>query len=114
MTVGMDGQVVQPVYWTLDATRPAQPLSEAEWLDATREVLVRALERHRLTADVPVGVLLSGGLDSSLLADHVDDLLTFSISFEGFDGISEGAEKADEFEYSDLIAAQFKTRHQNT
>ena len=118
MTMGMDGQVVQPVYWTLDATRPAQPLSEAEWLDATREVLVRALERHRLAADVPVGVLLSGGLDSSLLvgllADHVDDLLTFSIGFEGIDGISEGAEKADEFEYSDLIAAQFKTRHQNT
>ena len=118
MTVGMDGQVAQRVYWTLDATRPAQPLSEAEWLDATRTVLVRALERHRLAADVPVGVLLSGGLDSSLLvgllADHVDDLLTFSIGFEGIDGISEGAEKADEFEYSDLIAAQFKTRHQNT
>ena len=113
MTVGVDGQVTQEVYWTLDATRPVQPLSESEWLDATRAVLVRALERHRLAADVPVGVLLSGGLDSSLLvgllADHVDDLLTFSI---GFEGVGAGTEKADEFEYSDLIAAQFKTRHQ--
>ncbi len=118
MTVGLDGQVTHRVYWTLDATRPAQPLTEAEWLDATRKVLVRALERHRSAADVPVGVLLSGGLDSSLLvgllADHVDELLTFSIGFEsvpGAEGFSVGAEKADEFEFSDRIAAQFKTRH---
>ena len=81
MTVSIDGLVTQKVYWTLDATRPAEPLSEAQWLAKTRDVLVRALDRHRLAADVPVGVLLSGGLDSSLLvgllADHVDDLLTF-------------------------------------
>ena len=115
MRVRMDGSSTQSVYWTLDATRPVQALTEAEWLDATRKVLVRALERHRLAADVPVGVLLSGGLDSSLLvgllADHVDDLLTFSIGFEGIPGVSVGAEKADEFEFSDQIAAQFKTRH---
>ena len=112
MTVSRNGRVAQQVYWTLDARRSAHSLSEAEWLDATRKVLVRSLERHRLAADVPVGVLLSGGLDSSLLvgllADHVDDLLTFSI---GFEGVGAGSEKADEFEYSDLIAAHFKTRH---
>ena len=116
MTVRVNASITRKVYWTLDSTRPALPLTEAEWLDATRKVLVRALERHRLAADVPVGVLLSGGLDSSLLvgllADHVDDLLTFSIGFEGIVGVSVGAEKADEFEFSDLIAAQFKTHHQ--
>ena len=115
MTVRADGSITHKVYWRLDATRPAQPLTEAEWLDATRQVLARALDRHRLAADVPVGVLLSGGLDSSLLvgmlAAQVDDLLTFSIGFEGIEGISVGAEKADEFEFSDQIAAQFKTRH---
>lgn len=113
MALATDGQVIQQVYWTLDATRPAQPLSELEWLTATRTALVRAVERRRLAADVPVGVLLSGGLDSSLLvgllADHVPDLRTFSI---GFEDLGAGAEKADEFEYSDLIAAQFMTRHQ--
>jgi asparagine synthase (glutamine-hydrolysing) len=110
MTITGTGQIKQSVYWTLDATRPAQPLSESEWLAATRAVLLRAVDRHRLAADVPVGVLLSGGLDSSLLvgllADHVDDLQTFSMGFETL-----GSEKADEFEFSDQVAEQFKTRH---
>ena len=104
------GEVVQRCYWTLDATRPPQTLTEQEWLSATRIVLRRAVERHRLASDVPVGILLSGGLDSSLLvgllADHVEKLNTFSIGFEKVAG-----EVADEFEYSDLIAAEFGTIH---
>jgi asparagine synthase (glutamine-hydrolysing) len=59
-----------------------------------------------------VGVLLSGGLDSSLLvallADHVENLLTFSV---GFEDIGDGAEKGDEFEFSDQVAEHFNTRH---
>lgn len=112
MKIGADGQISQRIYWTLDATRPVQTLSEEDWLRATRLVLSRAVERHRLASDVPVGILLSGGLDSSLLvgllADHVSDLLTFSI---GFEELGDGAEKADEFEYSDQVVAHFKTRH---
>ena len=112
MTISGSGQIEEAIYWKLDATRPAQPLSEAQWLAATRDVLLRAVERHRLAADVPVGVLLSGGLDSSLLvgllAEHVDDLQTFSM---GFETLGEGTEKADEFEFSDPVAKQFKTRH---
>jgi asparagine synthase (glutamine-hydrolysing) len=112
MRVNASGQTEESIYWKLDATRPAQPLSESDWLAATREVLVRAVERHRLAADVPVGVLLSGGLDSSLLvgmlAEHVENLQTFSM---GFETLGEGTEKADEFEFSDQVAAQFKTQH---
>lgn len=107
-----DGTVTEQVYWTLDATRPEEPLSETEWLAATREQLGQSVKRRLLAADVPVGVLLSGGLDSSLLvgllADQVPDLRTFSI---GFEDLGAGAEKADEFEFSDLIAARFNTRH---
>jgi asparagine synthase (glutamine-hydrolysing) len=63
-------------------------------------------------ADVPVGVLLSGGLDSSLLVALLselgqEDLRTFSIGFESVDGHS-----GDEFRYSDIIAKQFGTNHQ--
>lgn len=112
MTISATGQISQRTYWSLDSTRPAKDLSEQEWVSATRAVLTRAVERHRLASDVPVGVLLSGGLDSSLLvgllADHVDDLLTFSV---GFEDVGEGAEKADEFEYSDQVVERFKTRH---
>jgi len=108
-----DGSVDQQVYWTLDATRPAHELTEAQWLDATREHLAQSVRRRLLAADVPVGVLLSGGLDSSLLvgllADQVPNLRTFSIGFEDLGG---GAEKADEFEFSDQVAEHFKTRHQ--
>ena len=110
MTFTAKGEVKLHHYWSLDATRPAVTLSESDWLAATRAVLKRAVERHRLASDVPVGILLSGGLDSSLLvgllADHVRDLNTFSIGFEQVAG-----EEADEFEYSDLIAAHFSTRH---
>ncbi len=113
LMIDPDGTVMQQVYWTLEATRPAQELTEAQWLAETRTHLAQAVERRLLAADVPVGVLLSGGLDSSLLvgllADHVPDLRTFSIGFEDLGG---GAEKADEFEFSDAVAAHFKTRHQ--
>ncbi len=107
-----DGSINEQVYWTLDATRPAQPLTETQWLGATRELLTQSVQRRLLAADVPVGVLLSGGLDSSLLvgllAQQVGDLRTFSI---GFEDVGTDAEKADEFEFSDQIASHFKTRH---
>ncbi|ADL56548.1 N-acetylglutaminylglutamine amidotransferase [Gallionella capsiferriformans] len=110
LKISAAGELTQRCYWQLDATRPAEALSEEDWLTATRLVLRRAVERHRLAADVPVGVLLSGGLDSSLLvgllAEHVQQLNTFSIGFESVAG-----ELADEFEYSDRVAQEFNTRH---
>ncbi len=98
-------------YWELRAMRPATPRSESNWIEATRGALTRAVERQFETADTPVGVLLSGGLDSSLLVGLLDQLgvheiPTFSIGFEPTD-----EERADEFEYSDLVAQRFHTRH---
>ncbi|MER6984964.1 asparagine synthase-related protein, partial [Streptomyces carpinensis] len=81
-----------------------------DWTEAVLEAL-RTAVRRRMVADVPVGVLLSGGLDSSLivalLADEGQcDLATFSVGFE-----SEGGEEGDEFHYSDLMARRFGTDH---
>ncbi len=98
-------------YWQLDAASPAAPRSENEWLEATRAALVKAVQRRRVIADVPVGVLLSGGLDSSLLvallAEHGgSDLLTFSVGFEDHPD-----ERGSEFEFSDAVAERYGTRH---
>jgi len=67
--------------------------------------------RRRMVADVPVGVLLSGGVDSSMIVGLLAEegqhgLQTFSIGFEAAKG-----EKGDEFVYSDLIAGRFGTEH---
>jgi asparagine synthase (glutamine-hydrolysing) len=85
-------------------------LSYEDWQERTLDALRNAVER-RLIADVPVGVLLSGGLDSSLIVGLLAEqgqhgLNTFSVGFE-----SAGGEKGDEFEYSDIVARHFGTEH---
>ncbi|GAA4590737.1 asparagine synthase (glutamine-hydrolyzing) [Actinoplanes octamycinicus] len=107
--VRADGTATDRVYWTAAAHR-TKTMSGPEWAAAVRETLGLAV-RRRMVADVPVGVLLSGGLDSSfivaLLAQQGQrGLTTFSIGFE-----SGGGESGDEFTYSDLIAKEFGTDH---
>lgn len=106
------GEIKRHYYWTLSACRPNRPITENEWIEQTHDALKMAVESHRLAADVPVGVLLSGGLDSSLLVgllaetQDVHNLLTFSIGFE-----DAPEEKGNEFEYSDQVVERFKPRH---
>ncbi len=108
MTVEPDGRSSQETYWNLTFDIETG-VAEQEWRDRLHAALRTAVER-RLVADVPVGVLLSGGLDSSLivglLAEAGQSLDTFSIGFE-----TVGNEKGDEFEYSDIVAEHFGTRH---
>ncbi len=111
MTVTSDGRRKTTRYWQLDAGHATPANSEWEWIEATHEALVRAVERRRIIADVPVGILLSGGLDSSLLVALLaeagqSDLFTFSVGFE-----NELEEKGEEFEYSDLVAELYGTQH---
>src|SRR5690606_2412585 len=84
--------------------------SPRDWEDAILGALRTAVDR-RMVADVPVGCLLSGGLDSSLVVGllseaGVSDLRTFSIGFESHGGL-----EGDEFRYSDVVAQRFGTRH---
>jgi asparagine synthase (glutamine-hydrolysing) len=104
-----DGTSTSRVYWEPSHTRTLVK-SREEWAEAIHVALRTAVER-RMVADVPVGVLLSGGLDSSyivaLLAEQGQrGLNTFSIGFE-----ASGGESGDEFAYSDIIAKQFDTVH---
>lgn len=104
-------QLKQRQYWQLSATRPTEPRHEIEWTQLIHDALRKAVERRLSVADVPVGVLLSGGLDSSLLVGllaeaGVNDLRTFSIGFEDI-----GSEAGSEFEYSDAVVERFDTRH---
>ncbi len=112
VTIESDGRRSERRYWHLEATRPDEPLGDWEWVEAVHESLRLAVERRKLAADVPVGVLLSGGLDSSLLVAllaeaGVEDLRTFSVGFE-----DTPEEKGSEFEYSDAVVARYRTRHQ--
>ncbi len=111
MTLHPDGRVDKRRYWQLSARRPATPLTEAEWTRAIHDALQQAVRKRLDVADVPVGVLLSGGLDSSLLVALLaeagaKDLRTFSIGFE-----DQPEEKGSEFEYSDQVVARYRTRH---
>ncbi len=111
MTITHDGRVSERRYWELNATRTAPERTEAQWIDALRTKLIETIDRHRIIADVPVGILLSGGLDSSLLVGLLaekgaENLRTFSI---GFEDVPE--EKGSEFEYSDQVVAKFGTQH---
>ena len=112
LTIEPDGRRREETYWTLTVGARAadRAMTPEEWREAVLHSLKTAVDRRRV-ADVPVGVLLSGGLDSSvvvaLLAQGgANDLKTFSI---GFDSV--GDMQGDEFRYSDLIAEQFATDH---
>jgi len=111
MRIEPDGKVEEKRFWSLRfGKRPGDPETEEEWEEAVLEAM-RIAVRRRLTGDVPVGVLLSGGLDSSLITgllarEGVPHLNTFSVGFEDV-----GKEEGNEFRYSDLVARTFGTEH---
>ncbi|CAA9378177.1 MAG: Asparagine synthetase [glutamine-hydrolyzing], partial [uncultured Phycisphaerae bacterium] len=112
MTIERDGSTRQRTYWeaSYDPRPDEANRSFEEWQTVVLDSLRTAVKR-RMIADVPVGVLLSGGLDSSLVVGLLAelgqrDLKTFSIGFEAVD-----QEKGDEFEYSDIIARHYATDH---
>lgn len=112
LTIEPDGRRRERTYWSVHIGPRADDrgMTESEWRAGVLHVLGEAVERRRV-ADVPVGVLLSGGLDSSLLVALLaeqgqSDLTTFSVGFE-----SVGDVEGDEFRYSDLVARHFGTQH---
>jgi asparagine synthase (glutamine-hydrolysing) len=112
LLVTEDGERDERCYWEPDFGRQERyaGYTKQDWDEAVLEA-TRAAVKRRMVADVPVGVLLSGGLDSSLIVALLADsgqkqLATFSI---GFDDV--GDREGNEFRYSDVIADEFDTDH---
>ncbi|MBI5713220.1 MAG: asparagine synthase (glutamine-hydrolyzing), partial [Chloroflexi bacterium] len=84
------------------------PLSKGDAADAVRDQLFKSTSSH-LIADVPVGVLLSGGLDSSAVTaaassqSPISNLQSFSIGFD--------IEEHSELKYAQIVADTFHTTH---
>ncbi len=96
-------------YWSVHYYQE-EDMTEEEWIDAVLLKLRESVKR-RMVSDVPVGALLSGGLDSSLIVAMMAELnpsqlRTYSIGFENVNG-----EDGNEFQYSDLIAKKYQTQH---
>jgi len=98
-------------YWKLDATRESNYITdEQEAVSITKDLLINSIEKRLSASDIDVGVLLSGGLDSSLIValakERFPNLKTYSIGFE-----DDEEEKGSEFFYSDQVVKKFKTNH---
>jgi asparagine synthase (glutamine-hydrolysing) len=104
-----DGRIDQGRYWTLPVAAEQTPhgFSELEAADYVRQVFDQAV-KLRLTADVPLGAFLSGGIDStsvvaSMALQSAQVVKTFSIGFEepGF----------NELTFASALARKYGTEH---
>lgn len=102
------GQALVWRYWQLPEMAAEQGLTDEAALLDELETLLEDAVRGQMMADVPVGVLLSGGVDSSLVTAMAvrasSQVQTFTIGFPGHG-------KLDETEHARLIARHFGTRH---
>ncbi|MBI2870618.1 MAG: asparagine synthase (glutamine-hydrolyzing) [Candidatus Omnitrophica bacterium] len=103
------GRLRTETYWEPDFT-PENGLAEGEWIERLEAELCESV-RLRLVSDVPLGVLLSGGIDSSMLVAlmrkvHRGKIRTFSVGFQDA--------SYDELPYARLVAGRFGTQHEET
>lgn len=94
-------------YWDVPALGTQAPASEEEFLQELESRLAEAV-RIRLISDVPLGALLSGGVDSSIVVAllaraSATPVKTFSIGFRN--------ERFDETKYARMVAEKFGTDH---
>jgi asparagine synthase (glutamine-hydrolysing) len=85
MTIGPDGEAEIRQYWDLDPSKPPASRDESYYVQSYRELLEGAVNSH-LMSDVPLGVFLSGGVDSSAVAALMtkmrrEPVETFSVGY---------------------------------
>tara|TARA_B100001996_G_scaffold34335_1_gene25705 strand:+ start:1643 stop:3418 length:1776 start_codon:yes stop_codon:yes gene_type:complete len=111
LKISPNGDFIKTKYYSIDNISIKYNLTENEILEKTENLLIKSIKKRLLTSDVPVGVLLSGGLDSSLIVaiaakNKIANINTFSI---GFSTINE--EMGNEFYYSNQVSEKFDTNH---
>jgi asparagine synthase (glutamine-hydrolysing) len=100
-----EGERVEP-YWRLEPAAPSS--SDEEWLERVRSTVGEAV-RKRLVADVPLGALLSGGIDSSIVVAlmaqaSAEPVRTFTVGFSDA--------RYDERAYARTVAERYGTVHE--
>ncbi|QJR36226.1 asparagine synthase (glutamine-hydrolyzing) [Gemmatimonas groenlandica] len=103
------GAIAHDSYWTLPQTALSASSADPEALVEELHELLKASVRRQLMADVPIGVLLSGGVDSSIvtaIAAEVSGsrIRTFTARFPGHGGFDEGP-------YARMVADHLGTEH---
>ena len=101
------GSATETPYWHAEA-RAEHGVSDDEWVERVR-VAVEGSVRQRLAADVPLGVLLSGGIDSSIVAALTaratsEPVRTFTVGFPDA--------RYDERAYARAVAERYGTVHE--
>jgi asparagine synthase (glutamine-hydrolysing) len=102
-----DGTIEISRYWKVSFQRDEHKRSDADYIAEWSE-LFRESVRLRLMSDVPLGMFLSGGIDSSAIAAVMSGMVaepikTFSVAF--------AEREANELKYARLVAQAFKTDH---
>src|SRR5215813_9439570 len=102
-----EGEIEVDRYWDLRFKKPEERLSEAQYVAQFGELFRECVKSH-LMADAPLGMFLSGGIDSSAIAAVMsrfarEPIKTFSVAFAERD--------ANELEYARAVARAFKTDH---
>lgn len=103
-----DGKIEISKYWEMSFEQNGHPPpSDRDAIEQWTELFHEAVRSH-LMSDVPLGVFLSGGIDSSAIAAVTSGMArervkTFSVAFAERD--------ANELEYARMVASAFKTDH---
>src|SRR5215469_1293397 len=107
LTASASGSLNVEPYWTLPQGEHSDHRPRKYYVQTYRELLEHSVESH-LMSDVPLGVFLSGGLDSSLVAALMtrfreDPIETFSVGYDD--------EKYSELPYARIVATNLKSVH---